>query len=530
MEKIIDNIIIPKLIPYNTNNNKPKDGFKAIVLDGSRYLIHINNKEIQNIYDIKQKNANKHRIPISEKLMKSMIDKIYLYANGQFMNKEAIYNYIFEIVYSHRAVKFIDIFYNECIPELNTTSYKDRIGIMHELINCNNSRFSVIDDKPLYDININNVQVTTFLRCFHSFIPYIIDNIIQPIDSQYNYMVVGCGDLIRNTRIVLKKEPFTSLAQITSIIKQKIINGNTKILSDIESLETEKQIDIYNTLKAKYFENSKEEKDEENNIIFVHSQVHQVHLLAAKNPNNSLLEIFGFAKYNNSIANDINTIIINQPENIYWSDPSFISNFSNLAFYKNIFVVTCRRQHNKYSKNKLTNLIISKVQSFINCNNIKNNMANIDTLPIVEKMKFGNITLNNATNDEIINECRKRLSNILVISNNFELQQLIQKIHKLQIHQNEIKNKLSELSALLSKTEHTYICSFINDLSKYTTETNKNIEKEIMHNIKISSAHHKNLKRRNINNDNKINEMKKFKVDDDNLEDRYSDASDEISN
>jgi len=65
-----------KIVPYQNNNSCPKNGFKCIVLDGIRYIIHINGNTIESVYDAKYKSRKDELKPLSDKHTPTLITKL----------------------------------------------------------------------------------------------------------------------------------------------------------------------------------------------------------------------------------------------------------------------------------------------------------------------------------------------------------------------------------------------------------------------------------------------------------------------
>lgn len=495
--QIMNYITARRCVQYQSNTPTPKNGFKCIILDGTRYIIHIFKDKVTKLYDTKKNATKQTKHTLVDKQSSQIIAKINEFLNDAKVKLEE--DYAFEVIFSMKGVVFTDVLYCANI-ELEEKSYNERIAILNDLIPVKLQRLRVIDNQPTY--NIDSTQITTdiILRPLSSFPSYSVDYTLSPIETHYTYAVCGVG-YITKPDIIMKRGNYTNMNMINATIKKALTEDDETMIEAVAKYTVENQLLFYNRLKTQYFSEIVNNETQDT-VAFKSHQVQNVQLIAAVDETTSNMMIFAYAKHDPKVFDASNIVHVEKPDTVNWLDDKFKATFMNVDYYKNLYTITCK-YNSKYAKSKLSNLTILSVTSKYNSQSP--NFEAIDKLPSQEKQKSTSISLNNATNDEILKECINRLLNIATENNNSEIKKLLGMLQNIQLFEPNIKYKFEELLTLLQENEYHQIKHIIGPLTDQFVEYNINT----IHNIKYRLSQLKR-KRKDASSDDIIN-LKKSK-------------------
>ncbi|UBZ25571.1 hypothetical protein CcNV_086 [Crangon crangon nudivirus] len=497
-----NNITLRKLIELKNVNTAMQ--FKAIPLDGDRYIITVKNGHVIDVYNAKQKamvKVAKQMVattakPVPESIFKNIASKI----NHYFTNLLALEVYTFEIILSNKGMTIVDIIDSTAIANLENMNYKDRINTISSIFSpLNLPRLTILNNQGISNTSsstLSNVTTSMILRPLASCYNFGYDYLVTPMEKLYTYVIVGEASYLK-PNIVIKKEPFNSLGSITSAIKNKLTEGREDLLEQITKATVEKQLEAYNMLKTTLFE----KYVNQDQIVFENKQVNRVQLVAAKTDKNKLA-IFGMMKLDTGLTKDITYVV--QNENIIWSNDKFASNFTDIRFYKNVHVTLCK-QMNKYIQNKLSNIVMDSIMSSLPIEKLI--VREIDTLPVQEKIKPQDIYLNNATNTDIFKECMRRLQNIALENESTEAINLMNTLGSYTSYESDVGEAFHTLIRRLQLTEQKKLVSVVTDINKYFEKP----DDRLLASIKENMRKHKRHARDEVND---IRNLKRIKMSD----------------
>lgn len=440
----INDVVVRPLTNYHTNIPIPRNGFKCLVLDGIKYLIDVLHGEVINVYDTKQKfnkNTPVNRQPLFDKSIKNMRDKL----NDIFKHESIRLNsnqYVFEIIYSNKGVTITDVLYETKHPMLRTTTYQNRIAHLHDIFTKTLPRLRTVDEKAVFNIDINSIHTPTVLRQMSSFLDLGKDYLVTPAKDNNTYMIVGSAQLLKQN-IILKREPFLSTSSLSMPIKKILTSEDESVITEIATKANDEQLLFYNNLKNSLFSQHPELAPDEH-LVYPNPQLQFVNLIAGLENEN--LVIFGYAKPD-AVINSENKVFAPQAERVKWAEAKFASLFEDVQFFKEFYQVVCR--HNtKFVKGRLSNLTILSVLSF--CNNNAINTANVDDIPVIEKNRLINSSLRTASNDDIIYECIRRIANLYTETKLCEHKYILENLKRIvKIDNEKIYENITNLIEML---------------------------------------------------------------------------------
>ncbi|QLI62429.1 DhNV_068 [Dikerogammarus haemobaphes nudivirus] len=459
---------IRKVLPYQSSIPCPKTGCKCIVLDGTRYIIHVKNNEIIAIYDAKYKSKKEDEKPLADKNTPELITKLshILFTSG-CANLPS--EYVFEIIHSTKGILVTDILYQEGESLFeNDVKYSNRITILNNLIQSLSAKLKCIDREPYHNIDINLVMTPTIIRDLSSVLNFGSDYLISPIEKTFTYAIVGTAHILKPD-IIFKREPYTKMGSLNTTMKMLLIGEEAEtVLDKFTNVTDEKQLEFYNAQKKAMFENVTED------IIKVRNpQTQKVHLVAGVNKNK--LSIFGYTRDGKKQLNEENVFIVDMPETVRWEKESFKSNFIHIKYYKTFFHIVSR-PINKFNIDKLS--IVSLISSTALSPHNKINTEIFDSIPVVDTNTNIHKTLNTASNTEIIGECITRIGNILLESENTNLKTLFNNLLTFKHHDSKITEKFNELLRALELNEDEVIRTILKPLQNEITDVNhKNLQR-----------------------------------------------------
>lgn len=450
---------IRKLITYQNSLPCPKNGCKCIVLDGIRYIIHIENNEIKNLYDAKYKQKKEDYKPLPEKTTEALIGKlanIFFVAGGVNLPD----SYVFEIIHSNKGVLVTDIL-NLNGDNFHNIKYSSRINTLSELIESNSIKLRTISTVSIHNIDTSMVTTPTIVRYLSSVPNYGTDYLINPTETTYTYIVVGSAYLPKPP-IVIKREPYIKVAHISNATKNLHIGNNNNVLAKLSKLSEEQQLEFYNQKKEHLFKSC---PDTVTSLPFPNSQTQKVFLVAGVKK--SKLSIFGYTKDIKKLVED--NVYIERPDILTWDNPEFESTFNHINYFK-VFLHVVSKQLTKYNPNKLS--VVSIISSTALSENTTIAIENFDNIPTVETNPTSNKTLNNTTNDEIFSECITRIGNNLLQSENHSLRALFQNLQAIKQQDSLIQEKFNDLITALEGDEHSVIKNVLMPLQNEITDVN----------------------------------------------------------
>lgn len=484
-----------KITTYQTTTPIPKNGFKAIIQNGTRYFIHVENENIINIYDGKLKSNNKQKQPLDDKNSKQIINQLQTLLEQENVNFNN--EYVFEILVTLKGVIFTDIVLAQSIPNFESTSYSDRLAILPTLFPKRLNKIRILNDQAVNTIDSSLITTPTLLRPMDAFISYGFDYLVTPINPCYTYACVGLAQ-IPKPDIIIKREDYTSINQYSQIVKKKLVKNNEN-LQKLQAQPVETQIQCLNKLKTQLFQNTDDDV-----ISFKNDQSQDVYLIGAHNNDN--ITIFGYAKIDNKIIDTNKIVHVAQPDNVDWQNETFKNNFTNISYFKDYHIVQCKF-NNKYNKNKLSNISILSTTAVYKNDEINVNL--IDKLVVNEKSKNVNTNISNVTDNEIYTETIKRLSQNVIETNNIEIKKILETLKDRCNYNSKINEQFKTLIELLEDHDSKIVDEIIYPLINQINDPNNIIFYTVKKNLnKLKRSNQESI------NDDYAYSFKKMKYDD----------------
>ena len=383
--------------------------YKGFIIDdkSKRYIIAVRNKTIAEIYSTKLQ-----KLALKTKTL--TLQKLNMHIGNAFTENLTDASYVFEIVLSIKDTTFVDILYHNS-EYLESSKYRDRLISLNELFPTRNSQMKVLDTEPTLSIDAG-CDVNMIIRNLLEFPNYSNDHTLKSQRS-VNFLVLGQGIIKRVLNFSLKKDKYISVSEILPNTKRFLFNAlGIQDPPKTELVEEKYQLEIFNDLKSKYFQQNKiDVTDVDSEMIpLTVDQSYRVYLVGGRNTNYGIT-IFGVTKSGCKLFKDNLDTVKTMPNLINWESEEYKKQFKSqsIGYYENAFTVIAKQIQRSTSK-KLSIINVTKTINRVdfreNETQIKGKIEEIAFVPPIETNKKSTETFNTASDNDVFGETIKRLN------------------------------------------------------------------------------------------------------------------------
>ncbi|QBB28684.1 hypothetical protein HgNV_079 [Homarus gammarus nudivirus] len=351
-----------------------KDGYQAIELTGSRYVLFIDNGTVtgcQGYNKLTQEGdfciSPRERVLVEDAVKSSS----YLFD----------FSGALEIILNSYQLKIVDII----VDIENKTEQEIYSKRLDSLYNNIENKDLLINRSVVVNIG-NNVLVPTLYRSVSAAYIYGCDFIVTPSIKESVYVIVGECNEVRDSKILVPKKDYETLTKVPKVIKNR----------------GENDLEVINKWKDALFESEapKVIKQDAEYVELDNPERCAVYLVGGRCPSTNDVKIFGRVKKSSKIE-CLDTTPIES------SRVGFIEHknkLEDIVYYQTGYVVACATP--KITPKNLSHITVFNMRQNINMCNIESFV--VDAIPTVQSQQMKK-RLATFTNESLIKELISRL-------------------------------------------------------------------------------------------------------------------------